>query len=252
MPRSEPLRCLGVLGLLACLSVADGRAGEELFPDKSWTPEPGDTGIVYPEAGKTTFASKDLISYLAFMKAVKAGDDVGVSELRVRGQLVAVPAHTRFLVIMRHTGAIVTGGVNAVEVRFLEGEHKDKSAWIPEFEVTRMVPRRQPTEFELELRKKELERREAERRKAIEDERAAKEQVRANEAIMERVHKEMQADESRKRSLRAATALRSAQNLEKAKKIPGAMGLYRQLIKDYPGTPQAKEAAERIKGLGGK
>jgi hypothetical protein len=54
------------------------------------------------------------------------------------------------------------------------------------------------------------------------------------------------------RSVRAATTLRSAQNLEKAKKIPGALGLYRQIVKDYPETPEAKVAAERIKTLGGQ
>jgi hypothetical protein len=53
-------------------------------------------------------------------------------------------------------------------------------------------------------------------------------------------------------SVRAATALRSAQNLEKAQKIPGALGLYRGIVRDYPGTRQAKSAEERIRILGGK
>jgi hypothetical protein len=48
---------------------------------------------------------------------------------------------------------------------------------------------------------------------------------------------------------RAATTLRSAQNLEKAKRIPGALTIYRQIIKDFPGTSQAETAADRIKTL---
>lgn len=239
----------GVLVVAMVAGVASGGAeppAEDLLPDRSWTPEPGDTGVVYPDRDRsTTFASKDVFAYLAMVKAVNARDDVGISELRSQGQVMMVPAHTRFLVIARHTGAIVTGGINAVEVRFLEGEHKDQVAWIPEFDVTRMIPRRQPTEFELELRKTGSERSEAEQRKA-------KERADAYEAISRQVREEAEADAARKRSLRAATTLRSAANLEKAGKIPGAIGLYRGIVKDYPGTPQAEAASARIAALGGR
>jgi hypothetical protein len=51
---------------------------------------------------------------------------------------------------------------------------------------------------------------------------------------------------------RAATTLRSAQNLEKAGKTLAALGIYRQIVRDHPGTPEAKAAAERIKALDGK
>jgi hypothetical protein len=48
---------------------------------------------------------------------------------------------------------------------------------------------------------------------------------------------------------RAATSLRMAQSLEKAGKTKGALDLYRQLLKQYPASPQAKTAAERVKVL---
>lgn len=48
---------------------------------------------------------------------------------------------------------------------------------------------------------------------------------------------------------RAATLLKSAQNLEKAKKAPGALKMYRDILKSYPDTPAAKTAAERVKAL---
>jgi hypothetical protein len=51
---------------------------------------------------------------------------------------------------------------------------------------------------------------------------------------------------------RAATRLRSAQNLEKAGKAAAAIAMYRQIVKDFPGSPQAKAAAARLKALGGK
>jgi hypothetical protein len=51
---------------------------------------------------------------------------------------------------------------------------------------------------------------------------------------------------------RAATLLRSAENLEKAGKAAGAAAMYRQVVKDFPGTPQAKSATERLKALGSR
>lgn len=50
----------------------------------------------------------------------------------------------------------------------------------------------------------------------------------------------------------AASTLRIAQSLEKAGKTKGAVDFYRQLLKQYPASPQAKTAAERIKALEGK
>jgi hypothetical protein len=55
--------------------------------------------------------------------------------------------------------------------------------------------------------------------------------------------------ESEGRNRRAATLLDSARNLEKAKKVPAALDFYRQVTRDYPGTPQADEAGKRISAL---
>jgi hypothetical protein len=54
------------------------------------------------------------------------------------------------------------------------------------------------------------------------------------------------------RAARAASQLRLGENLEKAGKSAAALGYYRQVVKDYPGSPQAKTAAARIKALGGR
>ena len=45
---------------------------------------------------------------------------------------------------------------------------------------------------------------------------------------------------------------RSAQNLEKTGKKPGAIGLYRDVLIRYPESPEATESAARLKALGGK
>lgn len=54
-----------------------------------------------------------------------------------------------------------------------------------------------------------------------------------------------------KAASRAASQLRIAQSLDKAGKTAAALKYYKQLVKDYPGTPSAKTAAARIKALGG-
>jgi YHS domain-containing protein len=49
---------------------------------------------------------------------------------------------------------------------------------------------------------------------------------------------------------RAATLLKLGQNLEKNGNNSGALGYYRQIVKDFPTTPAAKTAAARIKAIG--
>jgi hypothetical protein len=51
---------------------------------------------------------------------------------------------------------------------------------------------------------------------------------------------------------RATSLFHSAQNLEKTGKAPGALGLYRDVMIRYPQSPEARQAEERIKALGGK
>lgn len=55
-----------------------------------------------------------------------------------------------------------------------------------------------------------------------------------------------------KSAARAATTLRLGQNLEKAGKTAAAIQYYRELVKEYPGTPQARTAAGRLKVLAPK
>jgi hypothetical protein len=57
------------------------------------------------------------------------------------------------------------------------------------------------------------------------------------------------AGQPEKAANRAATALRLAQNLEKSGKSAAALKSYKQILKDHPGTPQARTATERIKAI---
>ncbi len=51
---------------------------------------------------------------------------------------------------------------------------------------------------------------------------------------------------------RAASLLRVGQNLEKNGGADAALTYYRRVVKDYPETPAAKTARERIKAIGGR
>jgi hypothetical protein len=48
---------------------------------------------------------------------------------------------------------------------------------------------------------------------------------------------------------RAAALLQIGQNLEKSGKTDAALGYFRRIVKEYPATPAAKTAAQRIKAL---
>jgi hypothetical protein len=52
-----------------------------------------------------------------------------------------------------------------------------------------------------------------------------------------------------KPAAKVASQLVLGQNLEKAGKTAAALKYYRQIVKDFPGTPSAKTAAARIKAL---
>jgi len=56
-------------------------------------------------------------------------------------------------------------------------------------------------------------------------------------------------DEKAAAATRAATQLRLGQSLEKAGRTPGAIQYYNDIVKRYPGTPQAKIANERLEAL---
>jgi hypothetical protein len=52
--------------------------------------------------------------------------------------------------------------------------------------------------------------------------------------------------------LKAAMEFGSATTLEKSRKTKQALSAYRRIIQEYPDSPQAKIAAERLSALGSK
>ncbi|MDR3634317.1 MAG: hypothetical protein P4L84_10980 [Isosphaeraceae bacterium] len=52
--------------------------------------------------------------------------------------------------------------------------------------------------------------------------------------------------------VRASMEIASARELERLRKTKQALDAYHRIAKDYPDSPQAKTASERIKALGGR
>jgi hypothetical protein len=86
---------------------------------------------------------------------------------------------------------------------------------------------------------------EAEERKRIHREFDEAERKQAAEKAAEA---QKNAEEAKRDEKRAATLLRNAQNLEDVNR-QGAASLYYQIINDFPETPQAKTASERVRAL---
>jgi hypothetical protein len=104
---------------------------------------------------------------------------------------------------------------NFLEIRPLEGEHKDEALFVREVDVIKLVD--MPTDAT---------------------------------TIRERVKPKARPNlKPANPAARPGMLLTQAKNLEKAKNLGGAIGFYRKLIEEYPDSPQSREAAKRIEVL---
>jgi hypothetical protein len=195
--------------------------------DRDWAPRVGSTGeIIHDNVPAVT----SLEAYQQYATAHLAGDAVGVNDFFAKNPGVRIARGTQILIVqvlrpslpshrvssmMSLDGfPIAPKGTYPLEVRILDGELRDQKRFVPEDAVAHMIPA--PV---VPGRKKVV--------------RALPSSKPANPAA------------------RAATLLRSAQNLDKAGKSAGALALYRQVVQEYPGTPQATMATGRIQALSG-
>jgi hypothetical protein len=209
-----------------------------LVPDKDWHPEPGDTAtIVYPNSP----GARSNFDYRQYMKAAKAKDEVGKRELLSRKAVVLIPEGTSVLVIKRYRpdevaapSQIMSGDeyrralqqavavpedapseIYPLEVRITDGPHKGLAVFVPEPHVQRLIPKPPPA--------------------PPKDAKAA--------AKPKPVPKPVDP------AVRTESLIRQAKSLE-ASNPKAAVAYYRQVVKDYPMTPAAKTATQRLKELG--
>lgn len=184
----------------------------DLVVDLSWVPAPGDRAFAYSPDGSDRFAMADMFAFQDYVKAVKAGDTAGLKDLAEKGRLVLLKSKTPILVVERHTNPYLAGGVHAIELRILDGDYKDKKAWIYEGDVCRLF----------------------ERPRAV--------------VVPRPVSKPKPIDPA----VKAANSLHAGENLERRGKVDEALKVYRELAREYPGTPSAATAAGYIKAITGK
>jgi hypothetical protein len=200
-----------------------------LIADPDWTPKAGDQAEIQEDNAPAIWNDR---TYRDFAKSLEAGDTVGINKLTAQKMLVRLAKGTQVLILKRYRpessrgpwtigNAIQTAldgpgprGKYPLEVRVIDGPHKDQVWFVPEESVAHMIPAPQP-------KTRKSARKPAPAAKPVDP------------------------------AVRATTLLRSARNLEEARKNAGALTLYRSVVQDYPGTPQAATASERIKVLGG-
>ncbi len=216
----------------------------ELIPDPSYNPEVGDVAYVYmrsvypkgERAGQhiDVPVCSDYLTYTEYKKSLLAHDREGYRELVEQGKLAHIRTGTKVRILDFHKFANTDDNFdrNAYEVRILDGPLKDKKVWVLASEVVRLT-----SEDSLAANRGDFV-----SKTPLEE---------ANSPASE--SKLPPSDEAKEKAaraaIRAATMLRSAQNLEKLGKKYGAIDFYRMVVKDFPDSPQSKVAAERIKSL---
>jgi hypothetical protein len=101
-------------------------------PDPEIIPSPGLEMLLVSPKNLKVPVTKNVFDFTAMVKAFRAEDDEGISELEKRKRMTWVDSFTRILVIERHTNPFLANGVHAVEARILDGPYKDQSCWATE------------------------------------------------------------------------------------------------------------------------
>jgi hypothetical protein len=229
----------GVLFLLAFAYPQDQQKGSvpapKMVPDRGWEPQPGDRATVTkPDA----IGCKTLDDYRDLLKFAEAKDDAGIKGLTKGGSAVIVPDGTSVLVIKDHRPKPkgVSGPMSGtdfqrqlqadilrpksyaeehppIEVRILEGPHKDLRVFVEASFVQRLIPAPVPPPPPKK--------------------------------------KEPPKAKPMSPSAKADALMAQAKALEKSN-TRGAISYYRRVAREYPGSPQAKRAEKRAKELEGR
>ena len=156
---------------------------------------------------------EDLDGLAVYIKHAAAQDKVGLQEMERKGKITPLGASSRALILQRRVLGDDRRGEGLLEVRIQNGPLKDRSGWV--LEAFAAYPR---LEFQ------------------------------ASRATIGKATRKEGVDPD----ARARTMLRLAEATEKNGKTKGAIDLYRQIVKDFPLTPSAAKAKERLEVLGGR
>jgi hypothetical protein len=223
---------------------SDGPAKPRRVADKSYSPAVGDRAVLYnaDEKGEMflIWAATTPAAFREYVKAEAMEDKKRVSELEKEEKVLVIDEdETPVVVLAVEPVAIpvsveergVRGvGATAVGVRILDGPHKGLVLITTAGLVARLRDAPEKTK--------------GRRASATSKKKSPKTAAAKKPAVA--------APKTADPAARAASLLRLGQSLEKSGKSAGALEYYRKVVKDYPGTPQAKTASARIEALGGK
>jgi hypothetical protein len=205
----------------------------EVFVEPNWVPTPGDRVEVVVD-GALGCADPDVVQDA--LNTIQAGDRAGVDGLLRSKRADKLAKGTKVLVLSNfrpekapsaprfvspseflHTTASPPPNYSKlpVEVRILDGELAGEKRYVPEMWLAKVVT----------------------------------DPMAAPRRPKPRLVQQPAAKIGAAKADRAATLLQSARNLEKSGKLDGAVQFYRQVIKDFPDSIEAKTAAERLRSL---
>jgi len=138
---------LSVILACAVLSQAPSKVADkppvsqtQLTPDRTWTPEPGDEGVVWlDDPQKVRLAAADFFSCNAMVKAFEANDDDGLKQLRESKRVAGIPHLTPVRIIKVHDNPYSFEGYRVLEIRILGGENSGKSAWMVRSAIQKLI-----------------------------------------------------------------------------------------------------------------
>lgn len=249
----------------------------KMIPDTSYHAKRGDEAEVcfyYPKemSIRTCDAALYTFAYEEYWKSIRIKDYDGIRELEEKGWIIDLEIGTRVLVLETEDFDNKDPRADCATVRVMGGPHKGKKVWVRAAEVVRLIPN---PNYKASPAKKSS--RSSENDKASASDQLLQEAVQferddalgdalltyrlvvkrypgtdnARTALMriEPLSKKVGEAKTNSAEAKAKSALLIAKSHEKDGRKEAALKAYRAVVKDYPGTGAAKEAAERIKAM---
>lgn len=232
------------------------RLDPNFVPDPKWSPEPGDNALTYNKNGKPVFLAKDIFAYRDMIKSLSAGDTEGVNELARGRRLLVLDSLTPVLVIEVEENRLLTGGIDAIELRVKGGEHHNRSGFAMAPDLARLVDKRllpPPPPSAEQLMDAAMRKQEAEQAAQVQHEAQIQAEPKPRKLppyVLPKPKPKTLAKTSVARQ--ASAAFRAAKELEAAYQTKECLAAYRKLVKDFPDSDEARLAKGRLKALTGE
>jgi hypothetical protein len=235
--------------------------------DRDYVPEVGDAAtaaieVVTEDRLYGGFGAPNAIAYEEAYRTLRSHDQEQIGELKNTGLIVVLDLETRLRVLRLEKFPASDIRPDCAVVRILNGPHKGRTLWLSSYSVVRTIHRSVTPEAKaakglLETAEKEEARGDlaeavlslrliVKKYHALPEATTARSEIRRLEPLI--------AEKARKAAEKAlatkrANALGVGKRLETANKVEAAVRVYYDVVRDYPDSPEAKDALKRIKIL---